>query len=158
EWSNVLTKTLPGDWTGFAHLSFDVFLEGDMPADFGFWIRDKALHKAEAAFTLGPGANTLTIPLNELNRTGGLEISTITGMCFYKLCPEEITVHLDNVRISEKPPKIPEAPPVRMADTDLVGNGGFEETQAPDKVGSAFKNWSGQRKAGAGYLGTGTVA
>jgi beta-galactosidase GanA len=158
EWSNVLTQKLDGDWSGFNHLSFDLFLEGEKPVEFGMWIRDKTLHKAEANFLIGPGPNTLTIPLDELKKTGELDRGQVIAICLYKNCPEEITVYLDNLRVSEHPPKIPEAVPVAMDDSERAVNGGFEETQAPDKFGCVFKGWHAQRWSGAGYTGPGSVA
>jgi hypothetical protein len=46
QWSNVLTWKVPGDWTGFRYLNFDLWLEGRMARQFGLWIRDKAQHQA----------------------------------------------------------------------------------------------------------------
>ena len=161
EWSNVLTQKpqmVDGDWSGFNHLSFDLFLEGDKPVEFGMWVRDKALHKAEANFLIGPGPNTLSIPLDELKKTGELDRGQVTAVCLYKNCPDEITVYLDNMRVSEKPPKIVEAASVAMDETERVVNGGFEEIQAADPVGGVFKGWHAKRWGGAGYAGPGTVA
>jgi beta-galactosidase GanA len=158
EWSNVLTQKLEGDWSGFNYLSFDLFLDGDKPVQFGMWIRDKALHKCEANFLIGPGPNTLTISLDELKKTGELDRSQVVAICLYKNCPEEITCYLDNMRVSENPPKVIEAPPVQMDDTDRVVNGGFEELKAGDPAGANFKGWTAKRWSGAGYSGPGSVA
>jgi beta-galactosidase GanA len=158
EWSNVLTQKLDGEWSGFGYLSFDLFLEGEKPVEFGMWIRDKSLHKAEANFLLGPGPNTLTVSLDELKRTGELDRGQVIALCLFKNCPEEITVYLDNLRVSEKAPKIIEATPIAMDDAERVVNGGFEETQAADAAGGVFKGWHAKRWNGAGYAGPATVA
>ncbi|MBI3829364.1 MAG: beta-galactosidase trimerization domain-containing protein [Planctomycetes bacterium] len=158
EWSNVLTSTFPGDWSGFRYLNFDLYLEGKMPAAFGMWIKDKSQHKAEASFQLGPGPNTLTVDLDELKRTGELDRAAVTALCLYKGCAEEITVYLDNMYLSENKPVIPEAVPVQMPAAELLSNGGFEETQKPGDFGNPFAWWQGRRQSGASYLGAGTSA
>jgi beta-galactosidase GanA len=122
------------------------------------WLRDKALHKAEANFLIGPGPNTLTISLDELKKTGELDRSQVIALCLYKSCPEEITCYLDNMRVSENPPKVIEAPPVQMDETERVANGSFEETKPADKFGGVFKGWNAMRWSGAGYAGPASVA
>ena len=159
EWSNILTDKMPADWTGFRYLNVDVFLEGQLPAEFGIWIRDKAFHKAESSFILGPGANTLTIDLDDLKNRLEFDRGNVIAMCLYKNSKEEITVYLDNMCVSEKAPVLPKAEPVKIApDKELVVNGSFEDLQAPDALGNPFKWWNARRWSGASFLGRGEKA
>ena len=121
EWSNILTDKMPADWTGFRYLNVDVFLEGQLPAEFGIWIRDKAFHKAESSFILGPGANTLTIDLDDLKNRLEFDRGNVIAMCLYKNSKEEITVYLDNMCVSEKAPVLPgKAPDVAEAEINAA--------------------------------------
>jgi len=158
EWSNVQTRTLPGDWSGYRYLNFDLFLGGDAGVEYGMWIRDKAHHKAEASFRIGPGINTLTVDLDELQRNAELDRANIVALCLYKNCKEEITVYLDNMYLSKQPPKLIEAELVAMPAAELLQNGGFEDTQKPDELGNPFKWWTARRWEGASFLGAGTNA
>jgi len=158
EWSNILTDKLPADWSGFRYLNISVFLEGDVPAQCGLWIRDKAMHKADTAFVLGPGDNTISVDLDELKVRSDFDRGSVRMLCLYKNCPEEITVYFDNLYVSERASSVPLAPPVRMPATELLSNGGFEELQPPDALGNPFRWWLARRWQGRSFLGRGTAA
>ena len=67
---------LPGDWSGFDSLDIDIFIEGDAPVNGSLLIADKVWqakggtywNRHNAGFSLKPGANTLSIPVNGLYR------------------------------------------------------------------------------------------
>jgi len=158
EWSNILTDKMPSDWTGFRYLNVDVFLDGQLPAEFGIWIRDKAFHKAESSFILGPGVNTLTIDLDDLKNRVELDRGNVAFICLYKNCPQEIMVYIDNMYLSENPPVIPKAAMVKMPYKELLVNGSFEDLQTPDALGNPFKWWNARRWEGRSFLGKGEKA
>ncbi|KPJ54652.1 MAG: hypothetical protein AMS16_04570 [Planctomycetes bacterium DG_58] len=160
QWSNILTYTPPlTDWSGFRYLNFDIHLDGKMPREFGIWVRDKALHKAEHTWPIGPGWNTLTLDLDFMQKTAGLDRSKVIGLCLHKGSNEPETVcYLDNMYLSKEQPVTPKLPPVRMPDTELLQNGGFEMLKAPDELGSPFQWWISRRWQGASFLGRGRRA
>ena len=158
DWSNIYTQTVPANWGNLRYLTVDIFLEGDVPAEFGMWIRDAGHHKAESTFLLGPGANTITIDLDELKTKYELDRTHVSAVCLYKTCPQEITVYLDNMYASEKAPSSPKAEPVRMADKELLTNGSFEDLQAPDELGNPFRWWQARRWEGQSFIGSGSKA
>ncbi|HUW55735.1 MAG TPA: beta-galactosidase trimerization domain-containing protein [Planctomycetota bacterium] len=159
QWSNVYTAKPPlTDWSGFRYLNFDVYWEDKLPGDFGMWIRDKALHKAEASTPLGNGWNTVTVDLDELQKTAELDRANVTSLCLYKEVEQEVVCHIDNMYLSKERPVVPKAEPVRMPDAELLTNGGFEMLKAPDELGSPFAWWISRRWQGASFLGRGTRA
>ena len=158
EWPNIWTDKVVSDWSGMRYLNVDIFLEGDMPADMGLWIRDKAMHKVEVTFAAGPGANTITIDLDELKAKYELDRGNVIAMCLYKTCKEEVTVYWDNMFVSERAPEVVKAKPVRMPDAELLTNGSFEDVQAPDDVGNPFQWWKARRWQGRSFLGCGQIA
>ncbi|MFB3890785.1 MAG: beta-galactosidase trimerization domain-containing protein [Phycisphaerae bacterium] len=155
QWSNIWTDKLPSDWSGHRYLNLDIYLEGQDAIEFGLWIRDKAYHKAEASFLLGPGPNTATVDLDDLKSRLELDRANVSAVCLYKSCPQEVTVYIDNMYVSEKAPVIPKAKPVRMADKELLSNPSFEDTQTPDELGNPFKWWLGRRWQGQSFVGAG---
>lgn len=140
------------------YLNVDVFLEGDAPVEMGLWIRDKAAHKAEAAFMIGPGANTFTVDLDEMKARAELDRSHVAAICLFKSCQEEVTVYWDNLRVSEKPPAVEKTEPARMPDAELLSNGSFEAVQTPDALGNPFQWWNARRWQGRSFLGSGSNA
>lgn len=157
-WSNVNTAEIPTDWSGYNYLILDVYSTEKEARDFGMWIRDRKLHKAEEQWVLGPGPNTLVVDLSKFVKLVDLDLSDIQRICIYKRSPEEITVYIDNIRLSVNPPAELTRPPVRMPDANLVANGGFEQLQGRDKVGNTFAWWTARRWEGASYLGRGKAA
>lgn len=165
QWSNIWTDKVAGDFGEFKYLNIDIYLEGELPAGFGAWIRDKQMHKAEDSWQLAPGWNTITVDLEALRRKAGLDKSAIESMCLYKEAKEEITVHIDNMYLSMEKPVAPKAEPVQMPATELLINGGFEDmapapagVQPIDAVNSPFKGWNAKRWQGASFLGVGQKA
>ena len=159
QWSNIYTAKPPvTDWTGFRYLNFDVYWDHKLPGTFGIWIRDKAMHKAEASLNIGPGWNTLTVDLDNLKKVAELDRANVVSMCLYKEVKEEAVCYLDNMYLSKEPPVAPVLPPVRMPDAELITNGGFETLQAPDELGSPFAWWIARRWEGPSFLGRGAVA
>lgn len=158
EWSNIYTRRLPGDWSGMNFLNVDVFLDGDQPAACGLWVRDAAQHKAESGFTLAPGANTITVDLDELKRRFEFDRSHVIAICLFKNCPAEITVYWDNLTVTQAAPARPKAVPVVMSASNLLSNASFEELQPPDALGNPFRWWLARRWQGRSFLGRGTNA
>jgi len=159
EWSNVYTEKPPvTDWSGFRYLNFNVFLEGDESADFGMWARDKGQHKADGSWPIGPGWNTLTLDLEALKKSAGLDPANIEALCLYKdpRIKAEIVCHLDNMYLSENKPVPPKVDPVRMPDENILANGDFETLGKPDSLGNQFSCWTAKRWSGPSFLGTAT--
>ena len=164
-WSNIWTNKVAGDFGEFKYLNIDIYLEGEVPAGFAAWIRDTQLHKAEDAWQLAPGWNTITMDLEAMRRKAGLDKSAIESMCLYKDVKEEITVHIDNMYLSMEKPVPPKTEPVQMPSSELLINGDFEvlapapaTAQPIDAVVSPFKGWTAKRWQGASFLGVGQKA
>lgn len=73
----MVTFRPPRDWSGFDALELDIFVEGDQPISGSLLIGDQAWQKEgkgsywnrhNGGFTLRPGTNTLSIPVNGLFR------------------------------------------------------------------------------------------
>jgi beta-galactosidase GanA len=159
EWSNVWSEKLPvTDWSGYRYLNLNVFLEGDDPADFGMWARDKGQHKAEEAWPLGPGWNTVTLDLAALKKSAGLDAAHIEAICLYKdpKAKAEIVCHIDNMYLSENKPVPPKVDPVRMPDGNILANGDFEILGKADSLGSRFSSWTAKRWSGPSFVATAT--
>ena len=84
QWSNIWTNKVAGDFGEFKYLNIDIYLEGEVPAGLGAWVRDKQQHKAEDSWQLAPGWNTVTMDLEAMGRKAGLDKSAIESMCLYK--------------------------------------------------------------------------
>ena len=160
QWSNILTRqVLVTDWTGFKYLNFDLYLDGKMPGTFAMWVRDKALHKATVSqVPIGPGWNTITVDLDQLQKESDLDRANIISMCLYKETKHEITVYLDNMYLSKEKPVAPRLPPVEMPAKELLTNGSFEKLKRPDALGSVFAWWQARRWQGPSFLGKGEKA
>ena len=158
-WSNIYSLKVPlRDWSGYRYLNFDLYLEGKMPGNFGMWVRDEALHKAEESWPIGPGWNTLTLDLEKMLKVAELNRAKVKSLCLYKQLKEEVTCHLDNMYLSKQKPVTPKTAPVRMPDGELLTNGGFEALKKPDKLGSPIDWWKSRRWQGASFLSRGKRA
>lgn len=104
----IVLKHFPSDWSKYKSLSFDVFIEGDMPLTIITRIND-ALHdqtfndRFNKRFVLTPGYNHIVIDLKEVWKaphTRTMSMAKITEVVIFSyFLSEERTLYLDDLRL-----------------------------------------------------------
>jgi hypothetical protein len=104
-WPNIYTTELPQDWSTHRFINFDVFLEGELDALAGIWLRDANRVKITHFFELTPGRHMLSVDLHEHCKESKIDLKNIVALCLFRgwpRWPEEVVMTFDNLRLSEQ--------------------------------------------------------
>ncbi len=118
----ILSYHLPGDWTGFDSVEVDFFVDGPAPVGVGLMIGDQHWkdvmatasywNRHNSGFTLKPGKNAISIPVNGLFRGEAgsrnndiktmIDPAKIVRLDFGFKSESPATVWIDNLRLTKE--------------------------------------------------------
>ncbi|MEW5894707.1 MAG: glycoside hydrolase domain-containing protein [Candidatus Omnitrophota bacterium] len=105
-------KNLPGDWTGFNMLVFDVFNPSEEPVKFGILIKDEPgghgyNNRYDGEFAFRPGRGKFIFNVTGLKTNDGkrlMDISQVKELVIFLVrTGEPTTLYFDNIRLEKAP-------------------------------------------------------